>query len=106
MRIPPRLRWHRSEFGTYADSPLEDHRYYVFKDGGSWTLEVVATTETAGVTHAKPGTLPKVTDQFNPTAKLAKAVAAAYDTQPDRSEWAATNRITRAIEIAYRGETP
>lgn len=100
----PRLTWKRDEFGTYADSATELLRYYVRREGRSWTLEVVAAIEVAGVRCVKPGTNPKAVDRFNATAQLAKGIAQAYDVEPDRAEGKATNRLTRAIERAYDEE--
>lgn len=94
------LKWKRSEApGYYADSANELLRYYVFRQGRDWTLEVIKTIETSGIRTVKPGRNPVETDRFHSTAKLAKLTAEAYDAEPIHS--GPQNRITRAIDRGY-----
>lgn len=94
---PDTLTWHRSDFGQYADAPGEALRFYVYREGRRYTLEVVRTRTVAGVTVPRAG-FPVDVDRFHDTARLAKAVAAAYAAEP---EGGTMNRITRAIQRGY-----
>jgi len=93
------LKWKRSEFGTYADSPTELLRYYVNREGRRWTLEVFRTIETSGIRTVKPGANAVDADRYHETARLAKAVAEAYDAEPLHD--GPQNRMTRAVDRGY-----
>lgn len=99
---PATLTWNRDDFGVYADSLTDTIRYYARREGRKWTIEAVRTIDIVGVRTVKPGTVPVWVDRFNDTLGLCKAIAEAYDTEPERAAGQATNRLTRAIDKAYR----
>ena len=99
------LIWKRDDFGNYADSPTDPIRYYARREGRKWTLEAVPTIEIAGIRTVKPGTNPRWIDRHNDTLGLCKAIAEAYEIEPERPPLGkATRRLTRAIDRAYRNE--
>jgi len=93
------MTWKRSEWGYYADSPTDALRYYVRRDGSTWTLEVHRTQQVAGVTVVRKG-YPLEVDRFHETKALAFAVAAAYDAEEPMIP-GKPNRMTRAVGKAY-----
>lgn len=93
------LSWRRSDVGIYADSPSELLRYYVSREGRRWVLEVFRTTETSGIRTVVPGKAAIDIDGDHDTMKLAKAVASAYDAEPQLS--GPLGRLTRAVERGY-----
>lgn len=93
------LTWKRRAsggLGVYADGA--EHRYYVYRMTGRrpWVVKIVRLRE--GV-EARSGAQ---YDEHNETQALAKAIAQAYEVEPERAAGQATNRLTRAIDRAYR----